>query len=161
RSSSLRASFLRASPSPRLRTKTPRSSKACSAPPTRSSRGRSPSTVTCSRWRRTSGSCRSTARGRIGSTSVRRPQPAAAGPRCGGIAVAELALTLVLALSKQLVQAHTATVEGAYRELGLEPVRTSERVIAFQWMKLPSLFEVYGKTLGIVGYGEIGTEVSK
>src|SRR5262245_43166387 len=82
-------------------------------------------------------------------------------PLRGCIAVAELAMTLVLALSKQLVQAHTATVEGAYRELGLEPVRTSERVIAFQWMKLPSLFEVYGKTLGIVGYGEIGTEVSK
>jgi phosphoglycerate dehydrogenase-like enzyme len=82
-------------------------------------------------------------------------------PLRGCVAVAELAMTLVLALSKQLVQAHAATVEGAYRELRLEPVRTSERVIAFQWMKLPSLFEVYGKTLGIVGYGEIGTEVSK
>jgi phosphoglycerate dehydrogenase-like enzyme len=82
-------------------------------------------------------------------------------PLRGCVAVAELAMTLVLALSKQLVQGHAATVEGAYRELGLEPVRTSERVIAFQWMKLSSLFEVYGKTLGIVGYGEIGTEVSK
>jgi len=82
-------------------------------------------------------------------------------PLRGCIAVAELAMTLVLALSKQLVQAHTATADGAYRDLGLEPVRTSERVIAFQWMKLPSLFEVHGKTLGIVGYGEIGTEVSR
>jgi glyoxylate reductase len=82
-------------------------------------------------------------------------------PLRGCIAVAELALTLVLALSKQLVQADTATRSGAYRELGVEPVRTSERVIAFQWMKLTGLFEVYGKTLGIVGYGEIGTEVSK
>jgi phosphoglycerate dehydrogenase-like enzyme len=82
-------------------------------------------------------------------------------PLRGCIAVAELALTLVLALSKQLVVGHMATRDGAYRELGLEPVRTSERVIAFQWMKLPGLFEVYGKTLGIVGYGEIGTEVSK
>ncbi len=82
-------------------------------------------------------------------------------PLRGCIAVAELALTLVLALSKQLVQGHMATIAGAYRDLGLEPVRTSERVIAFQWMKLSGLFEVYGRTLGIVGYGEIGTEVSK
>jgi glyoxylate reductase len=82
-------------------------------------------------------------------------------PLRGCIAVAELAMTLVLALSKQLVKAHQATVGGAYRELGLDPVRTSERVIAFQWMKLPSLFEVHGRTLGIVGYGEIGTEVSR
>jgi phosphoglycerate dehydrogenase-like enzyme len=81
-------------------------------------------------------------------------------PLRGCIAVAELAMTLVLALSKQLVSAHAATVDGAYRGLGIEPARTSERVIAFQWMKLPNLFEVYGKTLGVVGYGEIGTEVS-
>lgn len=82
-------------------------------------------------------------------------------PLQGCIAVAELAMTLILALSKQLVEAHAATVSGAYRGLGLEPVRTSERVIAFQWMKLPRLFELHGKKLGIVGYGEIGTEVSK
>lgn len=82
-------------------------------------------------------------------------------PLRGCIAVAELAMTLLLALSKQLVEAHTATVTGAYRELGLEPIKTSERVIAFQWMKLPHLFEVHGKTLGIIGYGEIGTEVSR
>lgn len=86
---------------------------------------------------------------------------AAVMPLRGCVAVAELAMTLVLALSKQLVEAHAATASGAYRQLGIEPVRTSERVIAFQWMKLPHLFEVYGKTLGIVGYGEIGTEVSK
>jgi glyoxylate reductase len=82
-------------------------------------------------------------------------------PLRGCIAVAELAMTLVLALSKQLVAGHALTAAGAYRDLGLEPTRTSERVIAFQWMKLPNLFEVYGKTLGIVGYGEIGTEVSR
>jgi phosphoglycerate dehydrogenase-like enzyme len=82
-------------------------------------------------------------------------------PLRGCIAVAELAMTLMLALSKQLVEAHAATVSGAYRELGIEPVQTSERVIAFQWMKLPHLRELHGKTVGIVGYGEIGTEVSK
>jgi phosphoglycerate dehydrogenase-like enzyme len=82
-------------------------------------------------------------------------------PLRGCIAVAELATTLILALSKQLVVAHTATVEGRYRDLGLTPAPTSQRAFAFQWMKLPELLEVHGRTLGIVGYGEIGTEVSK
>jgi phosphoglycerate dehydrogenase-like enzyme len=80
-------------------------------------------------------------------------------PLRGCIAVAEHAMTLVLALSKQLVTAHRTTASGAYRELGLEPTPTSQAVHAFQWMKLP-LFEVHGATLGIVGYGEIGTEAS-
>lgn len=82
-------------------------------------------------------------------------------PLCGCIAVAEMAMTLILALSKQLIDAHEATVTGAYRELGLEPVRTSQRVHAFQWMRLPNLQEIRRKTLGIVGFGEIGTEIAK
>jgi phosphoglycerate dehydrogenase-like enzyme len=81
-------------------------------------------------------------------------------PLRGCIAVAELATTLILALSKQLVAAHRATAEGGYRALGLTPEPTSQRKFAFQWMKLPHLLEVHGRTLGIVGYGEIGTEVS-
>ncbi len=81
-------------------------------------------------------------------------------PLRGCIAVAELAMTLIAALSKQLVEAHHATATGAYRDLGLTPIRTSQKQIAFQWMKLPRLMELYGKTLGIIGYGEIGTEVS-
>jgi phosphoglycerate dehydrogenase-like enzyme len=81
-------------------------------------------------------------------------------PLRGCIAVAELATTLILALSKQLVTAHAATAGGGYRELGLTPEPTSQRKFAFQWMKLPHLLEVHGRTLGIVGYGEIGTEVS-
>jgi glyoxylate reductase len=82
-------------------------------------------------------------------------------PLRGCIAVAELTMSLVLALSKQLIEAHQATVSGAYRELGIEPERTSQRLHAFQWMQLPNLQEVHGKTLGIVGFGEIGTEVAK
>ncbi|MDB5075421.1 MAG: putative 2-hydroxyacid dehydrogenase [Chloroflexi bacterium] len=81
-------------------------------------------------------------------------------PLRGCIAVAEHAMTLMMALSKQLIEAHQDTATGAYRELGLTPVRTSQQQIAFQWMKLPHLLELYGTTLGIIGYGEIGTEVS-
>jgi glyoxylate reductase len=82
-------------------------------------------------------------------------------PLRGCIAVAECAMTLMLALSKQLIRAHEATVTGAYRELGLAPELTSQRKHGFQWMKLPGLFEVAGKSLGIVGFGEIGTEIAR
>jgi phosphoglycerate dehydrogenase-like enzyme len=82
-------------------------------------------------------------------------------PLCGCIAVAELTMTLILALSKQLIVAHRATASGAYRDLVLEPTPTSQRVHAFQWMKLPHLQEVRGKTLGLIGFGEIGTEVAR
>jgi phosphoglycerate dehydrogenase-like enzyme len=82
-------------------------------------------------------------------------------PLRGCIAVAECAMTLVLALSKQLVAAHQATVTGAYRELGLTPGPTSQRKHAFQWMKLQGIFEVAGRSIGIVGFGEIGTEIAR
>jgi glyoxylate reductase len=81
-------------------------------------------------------------------------------PLRGCIAVAECAMTLMLALSKQLIRAHEATVSGAYRELGIEPELTTQRRHAFQWMKLSGLFEVAGRSLGIVGFGEIGTEIA-
>jgi len=82
-------------------------------------------------------------------------------PLRGCIAVAELAMTLVLALSKRLIWAHRATAEGAYRSLDLEPLSTNQTTHAFQWMKLAEVSEVSGTTIGIVGLGEIGTEVAK
>jgi phosphoglycerate dehydrogenase-like enzyme len=82
-------------------------------------------------------------------------------PLRGCVAVAEMAMTLMLALSKQLVVGHAAAVSGGYRALGIEPQLTSQASHGFQWMKLPGLFEVVGLTLGIVGFGEIGTEVAR
>jgi phosphoglycerate dehydrogenase-like enzyme len=82
-------------------------------------------------------------------------------PLRGCIAVAELAITLILALSKNLIEAHRATIEGTYRELGVEPMKTSQRRHNFQWMNLGGLLEVYGRKLGIIGFGEIGTETAR
>ena len=82
-------------------------------------------------------------------------------PQVGCIAVAEQTLLLMLGLSKKIVQGHQATVSGAYRERGLEPIRTEERLHKFQWMQLPDIFELNGTTLGLVGFGEIGTEVAR
>ena len=87
--------------------------------------------------------------------------PVALMPLSGCIAVAELAMTLILALSKELVVGHHATVDAAYQDLGIEPKLTSQRVIAFQWMGLRRIQEIRRKTLGIVGFGEIGTEIAK
>lgn len=86
---------------------------------------------------------------------------AACMPQVGCIAVAEMTMLLMLGLSKKIVQADQSTRSGAYRDLGLTPEETAERKHAFQWMKLPDLFELYGKTLGLVGGGEIASEVAK
>jgi phosphoglycerate dehydrogenase-like enzyme len=95
------------------------------------------------------------------AAAQRRGVTVAVMPLRGCIAVAELAMTLVLALSKRLTWAHQVTAEGRYRGLGLEPRQTNQTTHAFQWMRLADVFEVSGTTLGIIGLGEIGTEVAK
>ncbi|MEX2355978.1 MAG: NAD(P)-dependent oxidoreductase [Thermaerobacterales bacterium] len=80
-------------------------------------------------------------------------------PRKGAWTVAEMALTFVMALSKQLLDGHEKVAAGAYRDLGLEPKLTSQRSHSFQWMKLP-LRDVHGSTVGIIGMGEIGAELA-
>ena len=90
-----------------------------------------------------------------------RGVPVALMPLTGCIAVAEQAMALMLGLSKKVVQGHAATVGGDYRKRGIEPIRTEERRHRFQWMELPGIFELHGKTLGLVGFGEIATEVAR
>jgi phosphoglycerate dehydrogenase-like enzyme len=78
------------------------------------------------------------------------------GPNC----VAELAVTFILALSKDLLVSHQSVAEGAYRFRGLKPERSAQWKMAFHWMRHTTLHEVTGKTLGIVGMGEIGIELA-
>ena len=82
-------------------------------------------------------------------------------PSGGCIAVAEQTLLLMLGLSKKVIRGHAATAGGEYRDLGVEPIRTEERRHRFQWMELPGIFELHGRTLGLVGFGEIATEVAR
>jgi len=82
-------------------------------------------------------------------------------PRKGPNCVAELAMTLILALSKDLVVSNDAVALGAYRYRGLKPELTAERKIAFHWMHNTRVHEVVGKTLGIIGMGEIGCELAR
>jgi phosphoglycerate dehydrogenase-like enzyme len=90
-----------------------------------------------------------------------RDIPLAFVPRKGPNSVAELAVSLILALSKNLIQAHRNVVEGAYRRRGLVPSLTTQQSYSFQWMKMARVHEIRGKTLGVVGLGEIGTELSR
>lgn len=82
-------------------------------------------------------------------------------PRKGPNCVAELALALIMALSKDLIAGNEAVATGAYRYRGIKPVLTSQRKIAFHWMKNERVHEITGKTLGIIGMGEIGCELAR
>ena len=82
-------------------------------------------------------------------------------PRKGPNCVAELALTLVMALSKDLVISNESVSLAAYRYRGMKPELTSQRKIAFHWMHNTRVHEVVGKTLGIIGMGEIGCELAR
>ncbi len=79
----------------------------------------------------------------------------------GCVAVAELAIALMLCLSKRIIEGHQKVAGRAYRALGLEPCATTQSKHAFQWMRLRDVFELSGRTLGIVGFGEIGSEVAQ
>ncbi len=76
------------------------------------------------------------------------------------VAVSEQAMALMLACAKKMILGHNLTVTGAYREIGVEPFVTSQRHHNFQWMKIPGLQELYGMTLGILGFGTIGQEIA-
>ncbi|MFC1783691.1 NAD(P)-dependent oxidoreductase [Planctomycetota bacterium] len=64
-------------------------------------------------------------------------------PKASSIAVAELAFALMLAVPNRLIEGHNSMLEGKWIKKELK--RT----------------ELYGKTLGLVGVGLIGTEVAK
>lgn len=45
---------------------------------------------------------------------------------------------------------------------GVEPIKTEQRKHKFQWMNMqPQMLEVVGRTLGIIGFGEIGSETAR
>jgi len=61
------------------------------------------------------------------------------------IGVAEHAILLILAVYKKLVVAHNSLVRGRWRQFDLRPFS----------------YELFGKTLGLLGFGRIGAEVAK
>jgi D-3-phosphoglycerate dehydrogenase len=87
--------------------------------------------------------------------------PVAVMPEVSTMSVAEHAITLMLALSKQLLEAHRSVISGEYEKLGLKPEPTLERIIPrWNWANM-SPQVLYGKTLSIIGMGEIGFTVAE
>lgn len=82
-------------------------------------------------------------------------------PRLTAMAVADLVLCQMLAVSRNVIAGHLGVVEGACRGLGLSPQATSETQIAFNWLSLPGDAPLYGRVLGLVGMGEIGALVAR
>lgn len=82
-------------------------------------------------------------------------------PRKGPNCVAELAMTFILALSKDLLISHESVASGAYRLRGLRPERSAQWKMAFHWMHNTRVHEITGKKLGIIGMGEIGVELAR
>jgi phosphoglycerate dehydrogenase-like enzyme len=87
--------------------------------------------------------------------------PVSVLPHRGAIAVAEQTMALMLGLFRMLVSGHEGTANASYVAQGLDPVRTTERKIAFNWLRFDGLSELHGKTLGLVGLGDIGLEVAR
>jgi phosphoglycerate dehydrogenase-like enzyme len=87
--------------------------------------------------------------------------PVSSIPHRGAIAVAEHAMALMLSVARKIVPGHRGTVTAQYRDRRIEPIRTDERTIAFNWLKIPGVEQLYGKTLGLLGLGDIGLEVAR
>jgi len=82
-------------------------------------------------------------------------------PHGGAMAVADHTMALLLAVARKIVPGHLGVANGAYEALGREPQPSSEWSFAFNWLGFPDVVEIHGKTLGLIGFGEIGMEVAR
>ena len=87
--------------------------------------------------------------------------PVSVLPHRGAIAVAEQTLALMLGLYRKVVPGHRGTRNAEYLGQGVEPVRTTERKIAFNWLGYDDVLQLHGRVLGLVGLGGIGLEVAR
>jgi phosphoglycerate dehydrogenase-like enzyme len=76
-----------------------------------------------------------------------------------GVWVAEHTVMLMLALAKKLLPAHAGVMAGENPE-GTEPFRTTQVRSVYNWTGLEERGTLFRRTLGIMGLGEIGTEVA-
>ncbi len=77
-------------------------------------------------------------------------------PTC--MAVAEHALMLILALLKHLPEVTRIALEAG--DWGV-PRQTDENTFAFNWSRRENIRSLAGRTVGILGFGEIGVELAR
>jgi len=80
-------------------------------------------------------------------------------PLLGCIMVAEQMLMQMLAVTKHLPQLSAIALEAA--DWGRPSRRTDENVFAFNWSGRNNVGGIFGLTVGILGFGEIGAELAR
>ena len=70
--------------------------------------------------------------------------------------VAELVITYILTLARNIINFHNQTIKGSYNEAIIEML-SNNKVNFSDWPQ----FEIMGSTLGIIGFGSIGKLVRK
>ena len=70
--------------------------------------------------------------------------------------VAELVITFILSLARNIIHFHNKTISGFYNEAIIEMMSDSK----VKFSKWPQ-FEIFGMTLGLIGFGSIGKLVYK
>ena len=75
--------------------------------------------------------------------------------------VAEQALTLMLCCERKTILGQKAVEAGVYRGMGLEPVATSQWNIRPNWPEIEGVAELFGKSAGIIGLGDIGMDIAR
>ncbi len=75
--------------------------------------------------------------------------------------VAEQALTLMLCCARKTIPGQKAVEAAVYKEMGLEPVATSQWNIRPNWPELAGVGELFGESVGIIGLGDIGMDIAK
>ena len=93
--------------------------------------------------------------------ATERAIPVATLPLLRNVTVGEHAMALMLACARKVVAGHRAVENAFYRDMGLEPIRTSQREYRGDWAKIEGVAELAGASLGIIGLGDIGMEVAK
>ncbi len=74
--------------------------------------------------------------------------------------VAELTVTFVLALFKDLRRVHDATRSRAWLPDRAEPILTDQRRYTYNWIGVEDFGTLYRKRIGLVGLGHIGRAVA-
>ncbi len=85
--------------------------------------------------------------------------PVCTWPIVGSIMVAEHMLMQMLALAKQLPHVHAIAQSAG--EWDRPSRRTDENTFAYNWSGRTNIGGVYGQTVGILGFGEIGAELAR
>jgi len=95
------------------------------------------------------------------AAATERGIPVATLPLFRNVAVAEHAFALMIACAHRILPGHRSVADAVYREIGLEPIRTTQNEYRPNWARIEGVMELMGASAGIIGLGDIGMEVAR